>query len=170
MGVVYVLDAGALLSMWTNKQGSGLFSTTPEVIDELKNRPSRTRVETLTSLGRLQEQSASSSYLSKAKQAASEMGDAVSLSAVDLGVIALALQKSTEGEDVTLVSTDLAVLNTAKHLGLRILDPSGRFRKKISWTLVCPGCGYHEDSPKSAIECPICGTEMRKRRRRGSPA
>jgi rRNA maturation endonuclease Nob1 len=167
MKEVYILDAGALLSTWTTQKPSAIFFTTPEVVEELKNRPSKTRVETLSSLGRLAEESPSESAIETAKQASSEIGDKTSLSPTDLGIIALAYQKVGDGVSVTLVSTDLAVLNTAKHLGVRILDPSGRFRKKIAWVLVCPGCGHRSESQKGALECPICGTEMRRKRGRG---
>jgi rRNA maturation endonuclease Nob1 len=165
---VYVLDSGALLSIWTQKQTSASFLTTPEVIEELRNRPSQTRVETLISLGRLKEQMPSDTFIQGAAKAASETGDATSLSPTDIGIIALAFEASTNETDVTLVSTDLAVLNTAKHLGLRILDPSNRFRKKITWILVCPGCGHKSKDEKGALECPVCGTQMRRHSQRPS--
>ena len=163
---LYVLDAGALLSLWTQKEPSALFLTTPEVVQELRNRPSKTRVETLISLGRLREQVPAESSIKSATKAALEIGDAATLSSTDIGIVALTIEARDKGNNVTLVSTDLSVLNTAKHLGLQILDPSNRFREKISWVLVCPGCGKKSESEKGALECPVCGTEMRRRSRK----
>ncbi|TFG12102.1 NOB1 family endonuclease [Candidatus Thorarchaeota archaeon] len=159
----YVLDTGALLSTWTQKIREINLFTTPAVIDEVENRPSQIRVDTLISVGRLFVQEPSEGQRKKTERAATQYGDARTLSAADIGIIALALEKASQNDDVVLVSTDLAVLNTASHLGLEILDPTGRMKQRIKWIYQCPACGHTSKTVDEDKKCPVCGTEMRRR-------
>jgi rRNA maturation endonuclease Nob1 len=159
----YVLDTGALLSTWTQKIRETNLFTTPSVIDEVENRPSKTRVDTLISVGRLFVQEPSESQRTKTRKAAMQYGDAATLSDADIEIVALALEKATTNDDVVLVSTDLAVLNTASHLGLETLDPSGRMKQRIKWIYQCPACGHTSKVVDKDKRCPVCGTEMRRR-------
>ncbi len=159
----YVLDTGVLLSTWTQKIRESDLFTTPSVIDEVENRPSKTRIDTLISVGRLFVQEPSEEQMKKAEKAAMQYGDAPTLSPTDIGIIALALEKATTSDDIVLVSTDLAVLNTASHLGLEVLDPSGRMKRRIKWTYHCPACGHTSKTVDEGKMCPVCGTEMRRR-------
>jgi len=145
MSHIYVLDAGVLFSSWTIKVPEGMFTTTSSVLEEVKNRPSNVRTEILTLLDRLQEDFATPESIKAVRE-----------------IVALALTKKSLGMKTTLVSTDLAVLNTARHLGITIIDPSGRFKHEIVWSLKCPAC-YHKSSSKAKeLECPVCGTVMRR--------
>lgn len=159
----YVLDAGVLLSTWTQKIRESNLFTTPGVIDEVENRRSQIRVDTLISVGRLFVQEPSEGQRKKTKRAATHYGDASTLSPADIGIIALALEKASQNDDVVLVSTDLAVLNTASHLGLEILDPTGRMKQRIKWLYQCPACGHTSKTVDAEKKCPVCGTEMRRR-------
>jgi len=162
MSHIYVLDAGVLFSSWTIKVSEGKFVTTSSVLEEVKNRPSKVRTEILTLLDRLQEDFATPESIKAVRLAADKTGDKSVLSDVDIEIVALAHTKKSLGMKTTLVSTDLAVLNTARHLGLTILDPSGRFKHEIVWSLKCPAC-YHKSSSKAReLECPVCGTVMRR--------
>ena len=162
MSPTYILDAGVLFSSWTSKIPEGVFLTTASVLEEVKNRPSKVRTEVLTLLDRLREDYPTQESLKAVMQAASETGDNSVLSEIDIGIIALAHTKNSLGTKTILVSTDLAVLNTARHLGISILDPSGRFKHEIVWSYKCPGCNHKSDSKTKDLECPVCGTTMRR--------
>jgi rRNA maturation endonuclease Nob1 len=98
----------------------------------------------------------------KAEDVAVSTGDMSELSRNDLELIALTLTISREVSDVTLVSTDFAVLNTASRLGLKIVDPNKKFGQEIIWIMKCPACNYKSNRPTRETECPTCGTEMRR--------
>ena len=162
MSHTYVLDAGVLLSNWTSKITEGIFVTTSSVLDEVRNRPSKTRAEVLTLLDRLLEDVPSSESLGSVREAADKTGDRSTLSDTDVEIVALAHSMKSSGESVTLVSTDMAVLNTARHLGIEILDPSGKFKHEIIWSLKCPACNHRSKSKEKELECPVCGTLMKR--------
>ena len=162
MSHTYVLDAGVLFSNWTSKIPQGIFLTTSNVLNEVRNRTSRVRVEVLNLVDRLHEDYPSSESLEAVRKAAEKTGDKSVLSNADLEIIALAHSKKSIGDTVTLVSTDLAVLNTARHLGIEILDPSGKFKHEIIWSLKCPACNHQSKSKAKELECPVCGTTMKR--------
>jgi rRNA maturation endonuclease Nob1 len=140
--------------------------TTQLVVDEIQNRPSKSRVQYLLSMDRLHIESPDTDSIKTTEQKAREMGDYNLLSRADLELVSLALQQKHLGHNVSVVSSDLAVLNTAAALGLSTLDPKGRMREKITWVLKCPGCGYREPEGTSNLECPVCGTKMQRKPKR----
>lgn len=160
---IYILDTGALLSQWTSKNPHYAFMTTQSVIDEIQNRPSKNRVQNLLSTDRMRIESPDADAIELTEQKAREVGDYNLLSPEDLELVSLAVGQKQLGHEVSLVSSDLAVLNTAAALGLAILDPKGRMKKKITWVLKCPGCGNEEPEGTSNLECPVCGTLMRRK-------
>jgi len=97
------------------------------------------------------------------KKSTKESGDSVSLSITDVGIVALALAEFNLGVNPILVSSDFAVLNTALHLGISILDLSGKMREQRVWIYVCPACKHRENQPVLNMECPTCGTIMQRR-------
>jgi UPF0271 protein len=160
---VYILDTGAFLSNWIQKQPTALFITTERIIDEIRNSPSRTRVENLISVGRLTVEYVESEFISKVTQASIDTGDAEVLSQTDVELIGLALCHYHSGKSVVLVSSDFAVLNTANYLEISITDLTGKMKNAISWIMQCPACNYRGTE---GLECPVCGTTMRRRVRK----
>ncbi len=159
---LFVLDVAAFLSQWTLRYPDAVFLTTPAVLEEIRNRPSRERAESLISMDRLRAELPEPEHIEDAKKAADAAGDLSVLSATDIELIALALQESRLDRSVTIVSTDLAVLNTAASLDFDIIDPGRRMRHVIRWRLRCPACGHQEEKDKTSLECPVCGTQMRR--------
>jgi rRNA maturation endonuclease Nob1 len=100
------------------------------------------------------------------RQKALDIGDYNVLSPEDLELVSLALAQKHLGHTVHVVSSDLAVLNTAAALDLRTLDPKGRMKAKITWVLRCPGCGNEEPEGAIDLECPVCGTQMNRKGKR----
>jgi rRNA maturation endonuclease Nob1 len=159
---IYLLDTGVLLSQWTSKHPDFILMTTQSVIDEIQNRPSKNRVQSLLSTARLRIASPDAESIEMTEKKARETGDYGVLSREDLELISLGLQQKHLSHNVSVVSSDLALLNTAAALGIGTLDPMGRMKDKITWMLKCPGCGNEESETISQVECPVCGTEMQR--------
>ena len=113
-------------------------------------------------LERLREEAPETVSIRAVQSAAQATGDSRVLSEADVDLLALAHTKKSQGFSTTLVSSDLAVLNTAKQMGISIIDPSGRFRHEIIWSFKCPACNHKSKSTTKDLECPVCGTQMRR--------
>jgi len=163
MSLVYVIDSGVLFSTWIRKAPDGEFVTTAGVVDEIHNKTSKFRVDVLELLDRLHIETPPIDSIKAATRAATETGDIPVLSETDVELIALAQSKKETGTVTTLVSTDMAILNTARHLGIDTVDPSGRFKDDIQWILICPACNFKSKVPVEDLDCPICGTQMRRK-------
>jgi len=159
---LYVLDTGALLSTWTRKNPDSDFVTIPAVLSELQNRPSQRRAETLISAGRLKEEVPESLHIAKVKEIARSTGDLHALSDNDIQLLALALSKKESGFTVVVVSSDMSLLNTASFIGLTVVDLGSRMSHQVTWGLRCPACGHTENRAGDELECPVCGTVMRR--------
>ena len=155
-----MLDTAALLTTWTQKQTDCQFVTTPDVIEEIQNRPSISRVQSLQSVGLLRLIPADELFFGRVQAGADKSGDKIALSNTDLSILALALAEAERGINPILVSSDFAVLNTAVHLGIRVLDLTGQMNEQRTWIYVCPACKNRDLQPDSTLECPVCGTLM----------
>lgn len=160
-----VLDASALLSGSFNSIPSGFEGVfiTSRIKDEVsKGAPAR-KLEQLLSAGLSVRDPIDSS---RAEEASSMTGDLGSLSEADISLIALA----AELKDVLVLTDDFRVQNVLRSLGIRF-EPAGEIgTRKISevwkWTYRCLGCGrFFEVAQKNDI-CPICGSDVKKKRRR----
>ncbi|MBY8998322.1 MAG: hypothetical protein KGD60_11375 [Candidatus Thorarchaeota archaeon] len=162
MTQLYVLDAGVLISTWTDKKIDSTFITTPGIIEEVRNRMSRFRAETLFLLEKMDERTPGVVEVKRVESVATSTGDHSVLSTNDIDLIALALTVINEGTKVTLVSTDFAVLNTASRLDIPIVDPNQKFKQRITWGMRCPACYYKSKTATRDTDCPVCGTVMRR--------
>jgi rRNA maturation endonuclease Nob1 len=108
------------------------------------------------------------SYISKVEVAAKQTGDNRELSYADKTILALALSEQNSDMKLILVSSDYAVLNTAIHLNMEILDLSGKLSESRIWLYYCPACNNKEKTPGLNLECSICGTKMIRRTRKRS--
>jgi rRNA maturation endonuclease Nob1 len=163
MSHIYVIDSGVLFSTWTKTVPAGVFATTMGVVDEIHNKPSKFRADILELLDRLQKEIPPSDSIRVVTKAAIETGDKPVLSETDVELIALAYSKKKAEANTTLVSTDMAVLNVARHLGIDTIDPSGRFKDDIRWFLICPACNHNSMVFTEGFECPVCGTQMHRK-------
>ena len=144
MTQLYVIDAGVLISTWTDKKINANFITTPNIIEEVRNRMSRFRAETLLLLEKMDERTPSIDEIKRVESVATTTGDHSVLSTNDLELIALASTIISEGLLVTLVSTDFAVLNTASQLDIPVVDPFNKFKQM--WNKI------EENTPQKAQE------------------
>jgi UPF0271 protein len=163
---VFVLDAAALLSNWTQRNPDSKFVTTQGILDELRNRPSRERAERLVLIGRMRVADPDPDSVRTVNLAASKLGDLQVLSDNDVSLLAIALNIRSAEKTVSVVSSDLSVLNTATALGFGIIDLTTKMRRQITWVLRCPACGHNEQQGSRESECPVCGTKLTRRHKK----
>ena len=161
---LFIVDAGVLFSTWIQRQQDATFLTPTSLLDEVRNRPSKQRIDMMRSIDRFYDEMPSQQAMTAVRAAAKGTGDLSELSENDIDLIALALDKKGAEPKSVLVSTDFAILNTAISLGIDIIDPSKRFRTHIRWVLKCPACGEVSSDTGKERECPVCGTEMKRTR------
>ena len=162
MSQVYVIDAGVLFSTWTMKVADITLVTTSNIMTEVQNRPSQLRADILLLVDRMRIVNPEATQIQQTREASIRSGDHSVLSDTDIELVALALMLKDEGENVTLVSTDFAVLNIASQLDIPIIDPNQKFKQKISWGMRCPACYYKSKTSTRDTECPVCVTPMRR--------
>ena len=179
---VYVIDTSGFIAQVEFRDGTTV--TVPAVVDEIMDSTSRLRFDLLKDAG-LRVEHPDGACREKVRSAAISTGDASVLSVTDLDILAKALElKSSFG--VILVTDDYAIQNVAANLGIEYKTAATPgIRKKVLWELKCTGCGNVVESGKamksgkavvsgktmksgnvvkSGIECPICGSGVRRRR------
>ena len=156
-----ILDSSALLSGRFNSIPAGYDGVfiTPLVGDEVaKGAPSRL-MDGLLEAGLDIRGPASTE---KAEEAARATGDLGSLSKADISVIALAL----EVRDAIVVTDDFRVQNVLGSMGMKFESAGEIGERKIarvwSWTYRCRGCGRYFEEEQRRDECPVCGSNVRK--------
>ena len=185
---VYVIDTSGFIAQVEFRDGTTV--TVPAVVDEIMDSTSRLRFDLLKDAG-LRVELPDGACLEKVRSTAITTGDASVLSVTDVDILAKALEMKS-GYGVILVTDDYAIQNVAANLGIEYMTAAtSGIRKKVVWELKCTGCGNVVESGKamksgkavvsgkamksgkavvsgnvveSAIECPICGSGVRRRR------
>jgi len=160
-----VLDTSAFLAGLDPFSIDGLVFTVPGV----KNEVSRSsliylRLKTAEESGRLDVRAPGREALEEARATSAFMGDALSLSDVDLELIALAIELSREGYDVILITDDYSIQNVAKRLGIAF-SPVATFgiKEELRWIIYCPACRRRFPPDIGSRVCPVCGTPLRRK-------
>ncbi|GBC69356.1 tRNA(fMet)-specific endonuclease VapC [archaeon HR01] len=149
----------ALLSGFV-EYGPAELMTVSEVVDEVRYgglAPERLMAAIESGLVVVRE--ARPETVLKVLDAAAETGDRERLSKADIHLIALALEEHEKGSDVTIISDDYSIQNTASYMGLKVrggVRPT--IKKVVRWFSICVGCGYQSSS--IVEKCPRCGGEM----------
>jgi UPF0271 protein len=161
---VYVIDTSGFIIQVEFRDGT--IVTVPAVVDEIIDSTSKLRFDLLKDAG-LRIELPDVACLRKVRSAAISTGDATVLSVTDLDILAKALELKSEFE-VILVTDDYAIQNVAARLGIEYMTAStSGIKKKVVWELKCTGCGNVVESGnvvEKSIECPICGSGVRRRR------
>jgi endoribonuclease Nob1 len=133
---------------------SGDLYTTPLVIRELVDLPSKCRFEKYASSG-LQVLKPQPESIQQVQEAAKHTRDSRVISDTDCEIIALALDL-----DAVIYTDDFAVQNVAMELHVPVHPIQQRAAKKIVWKYRCSGCGRYF---KNDGECPICGSKIKRK-------
>ncbi|HJJ96223.1 MAG TPA: nucleotide-binding protein [Methanocorpusculum sp.] len=143
----YILDASFFFGEYPF---CGEFTTTPEVVAELRDVTSKMRFEVMQSRG-LSLCEPEPAAVAAVRAAAAGSGDLRVLSETDISVIALGLALSG-----TVVSDDFAVQNVCRHLKIPVQNMMQKKAKRRVWKCICSGCGA--EIPAGETECPVCGS------------
>ena len=161
-----MLDASAFIQGYNLDAGEEQF-TVPEVHAEVSDEIARLRYEGAVASGRLAEISPGKESIKRIETEVRRLGE-TKLSPTDRQLLALALQLREEGLDPVVVSDDYSVQNTASKLGLGFRSRGARgISKRLSWVTYCPGCRRTYELEQEGNVCPICGTELKRKPRRG---
>ena len=155
--MIHIADSSLFI---IGKRIEGNIITVPSVVDELVDERSRTIMELMS----VRIEPPLQSFMREVTIKARSSKDIEELSKTDIDVLAKALEYS-RNEDTILVTDDYAVQNTAIHLGIRVM-PVGQKKIKdvLLWEKFCIGCKRRFPQGK---ECPVCGTPLKKIRKRG---
>ncbi len=154
--MVYIADASLFI---TRKRLEGSVITVPSVVEELRDENARTTMELMSvrvepPLQGLKKEVSSKAGITR---------DSEELSGTDIDILAKALEYSRR-EETILVTDDFAIQNTAIQLGIRVMPAAQRKIKDILiWEKQCIGCKRRFTE---GDVCPVCGSQMKKVRRR----
>jgi len=160
-----IVDTTAFIAGFNVYSAHGEVYSVPEVEKELTGDSiSKLRLKMAIEDGRLKLREPSAQALSKARETALEMGDFLSLSEVDMKIIALAVQLRSEGYTPEIITDDFAIQNVAKRLNVKYASViTYGIKYQLRWVLYCPAC--HRKYPpdyKSEI-CESCGTRLKRK-------
>ncbi|MEE9564109.1 MAG: hypothetical protein V3V63_00140 [Candidatus Hydrothermarchaeaceae archaeon] len=135
--------------------------TVKEVINEIKNRELKLRVDLYLNDGLLKLVEPSERALMFAKQISGKSGDLATLSDTDLKVIALAHDLREDGLEVTIMTDDYAIQNISNIAGIKYTPAAEMgIQKVIRWKNICSAC-KKTFPPDFKGKCTDCGSELR---------
>ena len=153
--MIHIADTSLFI---IRKRLEGSVITVPSVVEELHDENSRTTLELMD----VRIEPPLSSFKKKVMTKAGITRDNEELSETDIDILAKALEYS-EREETVLVTDDFAVQNTAIQLGIKVI-PAGqrKIKEVLIWEKQCIGCKRRFPE---GDECPVCGSQMKKRRK-----
>jgi endoribonuclease Nob1 len=157
---IIILDTSAVLSGKPIDFKNATLLTTPGVSSEINPGGRDYQLfQNLIEKGLIIQQPSKQS-IDKIIEVINKTGDSGRLSKTDIEVLALAYEKKDEQENVSIITDDYSIQNTANELNIcfETISQSG-ITKKFKWTYRCRGCGKKfKDNIKI---CPICGAETK---------
>jgi UPF0271 protein len=154
----YIADSAVFIM--GNYVDSSLLITVPSVVGELKSSEAVLRFELARESGarvEMPEPEMRGEVLEMAKYTQ----DIEDLSSTDVDILAKALEYK---ESAVLLTDDYAVQNVASLLGIEVKPVAQKnIRDILVWEKQCVGCRKRFD--KGEI-CPVCGSLLKKRRKR----
>ena len=162
-----VLDTSAFIQGY-NLSSDEDYYTVPEVLGEIREELCIMRYEGAKASGKLKETRPDTIWVKEIEYKTKSTGEAHKLSTTDKQLLALGLQLKSSGEAPTIISDDYSVQNMASRLGLHFASQATRGIKRVlDWSIYCPGCRRGFDSPQEDNICPICGTELKRKPKKG---
>ena len=139
---------------------STLLITVPSVVNELKSSEAASRFE-LARDGGARVEMPQPDMIDEVRKMAEHTRDLEELSITDIDILAKALERKS---DATLLTDDYAVQNVAVMLGVDVKPVvQKKIRDILVWEKQCVGCRKRFDEGDI---CPICGSALKKRRKR----
>ncbi|GAI36930.1 unnamed protein product, partial [marine sediment metagenome] len=136
---VYVLDTSAVIAGFVPGLAKAEQATVQEVLEEASDLCSKLELETAVAAGKVRVVEPARETLEEVGKRVAQTGDLVS--AVDIKLLALALDLKRSGEEPELVTDDYAIQNLASLFDIpyqRIVMPG--IKEVLRWEMVCPAC------------------------------
>ena len=160
-----ILDTSAFIQGFDPQKS--VFFTVPKVRDEVKGTYASIRLENAFETGKLHIVQPEHRFIMQIEEKSVNMGEASSLSRTDKELLALAIQVKAENQEPVIVSDDYSIQNMAETLGIKYLGlATPGIKKRLTWSIYCPGCKRIYSKPQKDGVCPICGTELRRKPKR----
>jgi len=155
-----VLDTSAFITGFGPDSSCRTY-TVSGVINEIKNRELKLKVELFLDDGSLKLAEPSEKGLSYVKKVAEKSGDISTLSGTDLEVVALACDLKEEGIEVAIMTDDYGIQNVASILKITFTPAAEMgIKKVIIWKHICSAC-KKMFPPDFKGKCTDCGSELR---------
>ncbi len=154
----YIADSAVFIMGYPVE--STLLITVPSVVNELKSSEAAMRFDLAREDGARVEVPLPR-MIDEVLGMAEHTRDMEGLSTTDIDILAKALERK---DDATLLTDDYAVQNVAVMLGIDVKPVvQKKIRDILVWEKQCVGCRKRFDE---GDVCPICGSELKKRRKR----
>ncbi len=154
----YIADSAVFIMGYPVE--STLLITVPSVVNELKSSEASMRFDLAREDGAKVEMP-QPDMIDEVLGMAEHTRDVEELSKTDVDILAKALERK---DDATLLTDDYAVQNVAVMLGIDVKPVvQKKIRDILVWEKQCVGCRKRFDD---GDVCPICGSELKKRRKR----
>ena len=154
----YIADSAVFIMGYPVE--STLLITVPSVVNELKSSEAAMRFELARDKGARVEVP-QSGMMEDVLNMAKHTRDIEELSTTDIEILAKALEHK---DNATLLTDDYAVQNVAVMLGIDVRPVAQKkIRDILVWEKQCVGCRKRFDEGNI---CPICGSDLKKRRKR----
>lgn len=174
---ILVLDAGPLIGGINPNILNDMCFTTSEIINEVRNKRSRRKIENILYSNSLIVMEPKSENISKINAIAGDTGDLKSLSDADIGIIALAYELMVKfSEDTSIpqndaplkfLTDDYSLQNVARKCGIHAKSYRSRgIRTYIQWETYCPSCYRTYDSTRFGTPCSVCGDRLKRRKKK----
>ncbi len=169
---VIVLDTSAFVAGFDPFSISEEQYTVPSVRGEIpEDSILGFRFKTAEENGRVKVESPNDRFMEKARNSASEVGDAFFLSEADLQVLALAFELKERGYSPMIATDDYSIQNVAKHVGIEFASlVTFGIRRRLEWLRYCPACHKTYPSGYRSSKCEICGTDLKRKPLRKNPS
>ncbi len=154
----YIADSAVFIMGYPVE--STLLITVPSVVNELKSSEAAMRFDLARENGARVEVPLPR-MIDEVLGMAKHTRDMEELSTTDIDILAKALERK---DDATLLTDDYAVQNVAVMLAIDVKPVvQKKIRDILVWEKQCVGCRQRFDE---GDVCPICGSELKKRRKR----
>lgn len=154
----YIADSAVFIMGYPVE--STLLITVPSVVNELKSSEAAMRFDLAREDGARVEVPLPR-MIDEVLGMAEHTRDMEELSTTDIDILAKALERK---DDATLLTDDYAVQNVAVMLAIDVKPVvQKKIRDILVWEKQCVGCRKRFDE---GDVCPICGSELKKRRKR----
>lgn len=162
---VVILDTSAFVSGFDPFTTQEEQFVPPKVEAEVKrNSMTLLRFSMAVESNRLKILEPSPQFVKIVKECATSLGDSFFLSDTDMQVLALALEIKEKGDIPQIVTDDYSIQNVATKLGVNFVSLATLGIKRVlSWIRYCPACHRTYSSNYKNVECPVCGTQLKRK-------